>query len=54
VKARGKKRRTVFFLPRLSESLMSFSPSAFLVFKVKSGAVVPVDNAIVEFLGGGV
>jgi hypothetical protein len=36
----------VFFLLRLALSWMSLTPSAFLDFKVKSGAFVPIEIAI--------
>ena len=50
VKAIGKKRSRVFFFPKLSLSLICFGPSAVLVGRVKSGALVPVVSAINESL----
>src|SRR5213082_2770073 len=41
VKAMGKKSRSMFFFPKLSLNLICLGPSAVLVDKVKSGALVP-------------
>src|SRR5580704_8019749 len=49
VKARGKKRSKVFFFPKLSLNLTSFKPSLVEVFRVKSGALVPMASGIVEY-----
>src|SRR5581483_3454055 len=46
VKAAGKKRRTVFFLPKLSLNLTSTRPVGVLHFKEKSGALEPTLIAI--------
>src|SRR4051812_4810676 len=46
VKAAGKKRRTVFFLPSVSLSLTSTRPSAFLLFREKSGALDPTERGM--------
>src|SRR5271157_1820302 len=53
VKAAGKKSNTVFFLPKLSLSLTSAKPAAFLDLRVKSGAFEPtligINFVIFEF-----
>src|SRR5579859_5677952 len=49
VKARGKKRRTVFFLPKLLLSLTSTS-AGDLDLRVKSGALEPTGMAILVWL----
>ena len=48
VNASGKKRITVFFLPKLPLSFTSTMPEACLDFSVKSGALVPIDRAIMK------
>ena len=50
VKAIGTKRRRMLEEPRFSESLKSSGPAAPRVVRVKSGAVVPTESAMV---GGG-
>ena len=52
VKASGKNSRTVCFLPKLSLSLTSFRPSAVLVLRVKSGALVPTERGMVIAIMG--
>ena len=52
VKAIGKKRRSVFVLPKLSLNLTCLGPSAVLVGRLKSGALVPVASAINTFCFG--
>src|SRR5438876_413268 len=42
----GKKSNSVFFFPKLSLSLICFGPSAVLLDKVKSGALVPTVSGI--------
>src|ERR1700676_3941425 len=49
VNAIGKKRSSVFFLPKLSLSLICFGPSLVFVDKVKSGAFVPTASGIENF-----
>src|SRR6266545_2175071 len=49
VKARGKKSNKVFRLPKWLLSFTSTSPEACLDFRLKSGALVPTDNAISLF-----
>src|SRR3954465_8833774 len=48
VKASGKKSTTVFFLPKLLLSFTSTRPDACLDFKLKSGALLPTEIAIVN------
>src|SRR5689334_24346137 len=50
VNARGKKSRTVFFLPKFSLSFTSTSPVAVLDFRLKSGALDPTEMAIVSLV----
>src|SRR5208283_5200868 len=50
VKAAGKKRRTVFFLPKFSLNLTSTSPVADLDLRVKSGALEPTLMGIEFYL----
>src|SRR4051812_6423996 len=47
VNAAGKKRSTVFFLPTVSLSFTSRSPSAFFDFRENSGALVPTERGMV-------
>src|SRR5687768_11224367 len=49
VKASGKNSNTVFFLPKLSLSLTSTRPDAFLDLSEKSGAFEPTGIAIILF-----
>src|SRR5687767_6634134 len=49
VNARGKNRRTVFFLPKLLLSFTSTRPEACLDLRLKSGALEPTGIAIVLF-----
>jgi hypothetical protein len=46
VNAIGKKSSNVFPFPKFSLSLICFGPSAVLVDKVKSGALVPTASDI--------
>jgi hypothetical protein len=46
VNAIGKKSSNVFFFPKLSLNLICLGPSAVLVDKVKSGALVPTVSGI--------
>src|SRR5213075_2672465 len=46
VNANGKNRSNVFFLPKLPLSFTSTSPEACLDLRLKSGALVPTEDAI--------
>jgi hypothetical protein len=48
VNAMGKKRSSVFFLPKLLLSLICLGPRAVLVANVKSGALVPTASGMSE------
>ena len=51
VKAIGKKSSTVFPFPKCSLKLICFGPSAVLVGRVKSGALVPMASAMLCTIG---
>jgi len=50
VKAMGTKSRSRFCWPRFSESLKSSGPFAPSVVRVKSGAVVPTESAMMRWV----